>query len=86
MRHVLSRVEATYEASKAEMTLSVFHSLMRESIKASHECLNLIRAGETSDGVHSSGKGKGTDATGAVTPRGVERTPGAGGEKVDIGI
>ena len=77
------------------MTLSVFHSLMRESIKASQECLNRIRAGETSVGVHSSGKGKGiciTDGTGAVTPRGdpdtapVERTPGAGEEKVDIGI
>jgi hypothetical protein len=28
------KVEATYEASEAEMTLSVIHSLMRKSIKA----------------------------------------------------
>ena len=62
---------------------------MRESIKASQECLNRIRVGETSGGVHSSGKGK---RTGTATPRGepdtapVGRTPGAGGEKVDIGI
>jgi hypothetical protein len=56
------KVEATYEASKAEMTL---HSLMRESIKASQECLNRIRAGETNGGIHSSKKGK---DTGAVTP------------------
>ena len=62
---------------------------MRESIKASQECLNRIRAGETNGGVHSSKKGKGP---GAVTPRGdpdtapVERTPWVGGVKVDIGI
>ena len=42
-------VEATYEASKAEMTL---HSFMRESIK--------LRAGETNGGVHSPKKGKDT--------------------------
>jgi hypothetical protein len=62
---------------------------MRESIKASQDSLNRIKAGETSGAAHSFGKGKGT---GEVTPRGdpdtapVERTPGAGGEKVDIGI
>ena len=62
---------------------------MRESIKTSQdsECLNRIRAGETNGAVHSSGKG-----TGMVTPRGdpdtapVEHTPGAGREKVEIGI
>jgi hypothetical protein len=62
---------------------------MRESIKASQECLNRIRAGETNGGVYSSKKGK---DTGAVTPRGdpdtapVERTSGVGREKLDIGI
>jgi hypothetical protein len=76
----MSKVEATYEASKA-MTLNVFHSLMRESMNTSQECLNRIRAGETNGGVHSSKQGK---DTGAVTPHGdpdtapVERSPGKG--------
>ena len=50
-------VEATYEASKAEMTL---HSFMRESIKLPKNALNRIRAGETNGGVHSPKKGKDT--------------------------
>ena len=64
---------------------------MRESTKASQECLNRITAGEISGTVQSSAKGNGT-VTGAVPPRGdpdaapVERTPGNGAEKVDIGI
>ena len=62
---------------------------MSESTKASQECLNRIRAGETSGAVHSSNKSKGV---GAVTPRGdpdiapVARTPGAGEGKLEIGI
>ena len=64
------------------MTLSDFHVLTRESIKASQECLNRIRAGETNGGV----PGHSSKDKGAVTPRGdpgpdtVERTPGVGGE------
>ena len=51
------KVEIPHESSKADKTLSVFHSLTSESTKSSHECLNLARAGETLGGTHSSENG-----------------------------
>ena len=49
---------------------------MRESIKASQECLDRIRAGETN----------GAGEVGYPDTAPVERTPGVGEEKIDIGI
>ena len=63
---------------------------MRESIKASQECLNRIKAGETTGGAHSSGNGKGVciiDEVGALTAGGDPIVVlGADAEKVVIGI
>ena len=48
----------SHERSKADSTLSVFHSLPSEATKLSHESLNLAREGETFGGTQSSGNGK----------------------------
>ena len=53
-----TKQKATHERSKADRTLSVFHSLTSEATKVSHECLNLAKAGETLGGTQSSGNGK----------------------------
>jgi hypothetical protein len=58
LTHTYSWVK-TYDDSKAETMLNVFHSRRRDSMNASQECLNRKREGETEVGVHSSGKGRG---------------------------
>lgn len=47
-----------HERRRAETTFNVFHSLSKESMNASHECLNRASAGDTAGGFQSSGKGR----------------------------